>query len=207
MKVKIGIDIDNVLAESYPAYLSKFNSQFGVEIQMEEIREFYFLDKYIKDNKKGKVREMVNFIDGLMLDVEFQTGILPIPDSIEIIKKWSNQGIQIHYITARPVSIRKMTEVWLKKHGYWVNEAKLDLYNFNKHSNDTDFKKEVADKNNINIFIEDALEIAMGMDIPVFLLDRPWNRGKLKKNIIRVYSWKEIEEKLPRVLNGVGGKN
>src|SRR3989344_9264213 len=120
MKVKIGIDIDNVLSESYPAYLLRFNEKFNIEIKMEQIREFYFLDRLIKDEKTGKRGEMVNFIDELMLDAEFQVGIPPIVDSIEIIKKWSNQGFQIHYITARPVTIRKMTEDWLNKHGYLV---------------------------------------------------------------------------------------
>ena len=200
MKVKIGIDIDNVLAESYPAYLTRFNSQFGVEIKMEEIREFYFLDKYVKDKKKGRRRDMINFIDEMMFDAEFQTNIPPIEDSIGVIKKWSKLGYQIHFVTARPVTIRKMTEDWLNKHGYMVPGAKLDLYDNKKHINDTDFKREIADKNNINVFIEDAIEIAMGMDIPVFLLDRPWNRGNLKKNIKRVYSWAEIEGKLPSIL-------
>ena len=207
MKVKIGIDIDNVLAESYPAYLTRFNSQFGVEIKMEEIREFYFLDKYVKDKKKGRRRDMINFIDEMMFDAEFQTNIPPIEDSIGVIKKWSKLGYQIHFVTARPVTIRKMTEDWLNMHGYMVPGAKLDLYDNKKHINDTDFKREIADKNNINVFIEDAIEIAMGMDIPVFLLDRPWNKGKLKKNIARVYSWQEIEEKLSKALKIVSGKN
>ena len=207
MKVKIGIDIDNVLSESYPAYLLRFNEKFNIEIKMEQIREFYFLDRLIKDEKTGKRGEMVNFIDELMLDAEFQVGIPPIVDSIEIIKKWSNQGFQIHYITARPVTIRKMTEDWLNKHGYLVKGAKVDLYDNKKHINDTDFKREIADKNNICVFIEDALEIAMGMDIPVFLLDYPWNQGKLKENIVRVSSWKEIDEKLSTVLKGVVNKN
>ena len=207
MKVKIGIDIDNVLAESYPAYLTRFNSQFGVEIKMEEIREFYFLDRFVKDEKGDKRMEMVKFIDELMLDSQFQTNIPPIEDSIGVIKKWSKLGYQIHFVTARPVTIRKMTEDWLNKHGYMVPGAKLDLYDNKKHINDTDFKREIADKNNINVFIEDAIEIAMGMDIPVFLLDRPWNKGKLKKNIARVYSWQEIEEKLSKALKIVSGKN
>lgn len=205
--IKIGIDIDNVLSESYPAYLSKFNSKFNVEIRMEQIREFYFLGKYVHSKKTGNVSEMVNFIDDLMLDANFQTSIPPIKDSIETIKNWSNKGYQIHYITARPVAIKKMTQDWLNKHGYLVEGAKLDLFDNKKHINDVDFKKEIAEKQNINVFIEDAFEIAMGLDIPVFLFDYPWNQGKLKKNIIRVYSWEEIEKMLPLVLKTLSSRN
>lgn len=198
--IKIGIDIDNVLSESYPSYLSRFNAEFGFTIQMAEIREFYFLDKFSKEDTTGKKKQMIEFIDTLMRDMEFQINLPPIKDSVTIIKKWAKLGYQIHFISARPVAIREMTKNWLNKNGYFIPGAKLDLYDNKKHVNDVDFKREIAEKEKIDIFIEDAFEIAMGMDIPVFLFDYPWNQGKLKKNITRVYSWREIEEKLLLVM-------
>lgn len=206
--IKIGIDIDNVISDSYPAYLSKFNSQFKVDIRMEQIREFYFLNKYIEDNKVSHGKEMVNFVDELILDEEFQINIPPITDAQTIIKKWTEHDFQIHYITSRPVEVKQTTINWLKKHGFWVTGARIDLFDKTKgYEDDVLYKRETADKYKLDVFIEDALEIARGLDIPVFLLDRPWNQGsprgeagKLKKNITRVFSWQEIAELLPKVI-------
>jgi len=208
MKVRIGIDIDNVISESYPAYLSKFNTQFNTDIRMEQIREFYFLNRYVEDNKVKYGMEMVDFIDEMVLDSEFQMGIPPVTAALKVIKDWSEKGFQIHYVTARPVQTRKVTVNWLKKHGFWVKKARIDLFDSrNGNNNDVPYKRRIADKDKLDVFIEDAIEIALGMDIPVFLLDRPWNQGKLKKNIFRVHSWQEIEDMLSKILRIPGDKN
>lgn len=199
--IKIGIDIDNVISESYPAYLSKFNSQFNTSIRMEQIREFYFLNRYIEVNRVEKSRKMVEFIDEMVLDETFQMEISAVEDAAKIIKAWSKKHWRIHYVTARPIKMQRVTINWLKKYGFWVKNAKVDLFNGKQgFYNDVPYKKEVADKNKLDIFIEDAIEIARGMDIPVFLLDKPWNQGSVPKNVIRVGFWREIEEKLPKVL-------
>ena len=208
MKVKIGIDIDNVLAESYPAYLDKFNSRFDAEVKLEQIREFYFLNRYIEENSIKHGKEMVDFIDEMVFDEKFQLEIPPIEEAINVINNWVKKGYDIHYVTSRPVEIRKITIDWLKKHGFWVEKAKVDLFDSEKrYQSDVPYKKEIANKYRINVFIEDAIEIALGMEIPVFLFDRPWNQGKLTKNIIRVYSWQEIEKKMTTVLGDFGDKN
>ncbi|OGG21505.1 hypothetical protein A3B48_01790 [Candidatus Gottesmanbacteria bacterium RIFCSPLOWO2_01_FULL_40_10] len=199
--VKIGIDIDNVISDSYPAYLDKFNIQYKTDIKIHQISEFYYLNKIIEENKNIPGRKIVNFIDELVLDEEFQLNLPPIDDSVRVINNWVSKGYKIHYVTARPVEVREITIKWLEKHGYWVKGAELDLFNSRKgFSSDAEYKADIAVKYKICVFIEDALEIALKMPIPVLLFDRPWNKFKAKKNLIRISSWKEIEDTLPKVL-------
>lgn len=199
--IKIGVDIDNVVSNSYPAYLERFNTRFNTNIRFEEIKEFYFLERYIENNIVSNSVEMINFVDEMLLDRDFHLTIKPVDESKRIIADWIKKGFQIHYITLRPVEVLDMTRDWLKKHGFYVKGVKLDLYDHTKgFESDVMYKKEVADKYKLDVFIEDSLDIAQVMEIPVFLLDKPWNQGKLKQNITRVSSWNEIEEKLPKVL-------
>lgn len=188
--LKIGIDIDNVIAESYPAYIARFNQTFGTKIRYEEIEEFYYFDKLSGiDQEKVEI-----FIDRLLIDEDFQLNISPVEGVKKIIAKWVDGGDSIHYITARPKTIRQITKNWLIKHGLYVDGVTLDLFEGERHTKDPIYKKRLVKNKGIDIFIEDIKEIAETMDIPVLLLDRPWNQGKLPENVKRVKDWKEIDK-------------
>lgn len=186
-KLRIGIDIDNVIADSYPAYLSRYNERFGTKIILEEVTDFYFSTRDVTQ-KDGQ-----EFIYRLITDDTFQMELPPYRDVPEVISRWSKKGYRIHYITARPESTRNVTQKWLQKHGFGVLDATLDMYDENKHSDDTDYKIGVVVEKKIDLMIEDAKEIACALPIPVILLDRPWNRGTLPSHVIRVADWLQIE--------------
>lgn len=192
--LKIGIDIDNVIADSYPFFLAKFNEVFTMQIKYEEIFDFYFLEKHPKVNQ-DKAKELIG---KLLVDEQFQLDIPPFVDVLPIISNWKKIGHGVHYITSRPHTTRDLTSQWLKKHGFLLPGTTLDLFNsrehFDKHRKEImDYKKTVAAKRGVHLFIEDSKEIAETMEITVLLLDRPWNQGKLPKNVKRVKNWDEID--------------
>jgi len=184
--LKIGIDIDNVISDSYPAYIDRFNEVYQTNIRYEEIVDFYYLEKYWKENGRRKSFS----IELLLHDEEFQLTLPPFNQAREIIRKWHKKGFLIHYITARPPFTEKVTKKWLRMHGFFAG-ATVD---FCDYRSDAKFKKEVADKLDIDILIEDSKEIAETVKIPVLLLDRPWNQGNLPGNVFRVKSWEEIDQ-------------
>lgn len=188
--MKIGIDIDNVISDSSPEYLKKFNDKFNTEVKYTEIRSYFFTSK---DTGVEEVR-ISEFFDNLLIDEEFQVNIPPYPEALTVIRKWINEGYFIHYITARPEVSRKATEMWLKKYRLTGKNTTVDLFNGAKFRNDASYKKMTAKSLGIDLLIEDSREMARVMDFPVLLLDRPWNKGKLKKNIKRVKDWAEIEK-------------
>ena len=194
---KIGIDIDNVISESYPKYLENFNRQFDMQVSIEEITDFYYLDKIKNKVKLKHIKKAVNYVDELILDEKFQLNLPPTEGAVEVIGKIARRGFQIHYVTARPIKVRNITLQWLKKHGYWLTGARLDLYDENKnYPSDIEYKIGAVTRYGLSVFIEDNLEIAKAMPIPVFLFDWPWNRSENPENVIRVKTWKEIERKL-----------
>lgn len=194
-KLKIGIDIDNVIADSYPRYIDAFNKKFGVAVKYEEIFDFYYLENYVGVDRA----QTSQFIETVLHSNEFQLAIPPYEEPQKIIKKWADQGFSIHYITSRPDFTKTVTLKWLKKHGFLAKGTKLHLLDINIHSKDTDYKKEIVNKWKVNLMIEDSLDIASALDIPVFLLDRPWNQGKLPKNVTRVNNWAEIDQRVEKL--------
>ncbi len=194
-KLKIGIDIDNVIADSYPSFLSNFNKVFATRIKYEEIYDFYYLEKHTGISHI----ETKKFINRILVDEEIQLNIPPYKDVQKILSAWIKAGHKIHYITSRPNTTRDITYKWLEKHGFLHPGTTLDLFNaaqhFDKHRKVImEYKKTIAQNRGVELFIEDSKEIAETMEIPVLLLDRPWNKGKLKKNIKRVRDWSEIDK-------------
>lgn len=200
--LKIGIDIDNVIADSYPQYIDAFNKKFGTAVKYKEIFHFYYLEK----NVGIEEAEVSEFIESVVHSEEFQLSILPVENALNVIKKWIKKGFSIHYITSRPIDTQVQTEKWLEKHGFFIRGATLDLYNEREHnfthiSRINSYKRKVADEKKLDIFIEDSTDIAKSMDIPVILIDRPWNQGKLPKNVIRMKDWEEIESRVNNLIN------
>lgn len=193
-RLKIGIDIDNVIADSYPSYIDAFNKKFNTAVRYEEIFHFYYLEKNV-----GVDEALVTqFIESIVHSEQFQLQIPPVPEALEVIKKWIKRGFSIHYITSRPIDTKEETEKWLKKQGFFLKGITLDLYNEKEHnsrhlSRINSYKRFVADEKKIDIFIEDSIDIAKSLDIPVLLIDKPWNQGKLPENVRRVKNWEEIE--------------
>lgn len=187
--LKIGIDIDNVIADSYPRYINAFNEKFGTAVKYEEVYDFYYLENYVGVDKAATS----HFIETVLHSEKFQLAIPPYEEPKTIIQKWAESGHLIHYITARPIAIKDITLHWLKNHGFWVKGAKLHLLDVDQEPSHANFKKEIVDKWKVDIFVEDTKGIAETLNIPVLLLDRPWNQGKLPKNVKRVKDWKEID--------------
>lgn len=191
-KLKIGIDIDNVISDSYTAYLERFNQEFKVNIQYEELTDFYYLEK-----RSGiELREVNLFLDRVLQDEKFQLSHKPYVDAVKVVQKWLKQGFSIHYITVRPTFTEKATSDWLRKHDFLGKGVTLDLYDTEGvYKTGVEYKCALAKKLKLDIFIEDAVEIVKALTVPVLLLDRPWNRvNHLPKNVKRVKTWQEIEK-------------
>lgn len=189
--LKIGIDIDNVISDSYTQYLARYNQQYRTEIRLEEVIDFYYLDNLEQANGQ----RVVGYIDQLVYDEVFQANIPPYIPAQAVVKKWRKKGYSITYITSRPKEVKKATLRWLEKHGFWQDGDGLFLFDKNGgYESDITYKKDTAQKEQLDLFIEDSKEIALIMHIPVLLLDKPWNKGKLPKHVKRVKNWIDIEK-------------
>lgn len=189
-RMKIGIDIDNVI--------SNFNDEL--------------LKEYLKHDKELRNTGIINkdvFIRYGMFDwtekeeAEFYKKnieriaikLKPIHRATETIKKLKEDGNEIIIISGRDNgeynNPYKLTEEWLAK--YNIVYDKLILTNaYNKEE-----KANVCKENNIDIMIEDNTKTAINIETvgtKVLLMNTRYNKNN--ENLEKVSNWKEIYAKI-----------
>ena len=176
--MKIGVDIDGVLANSLPLWVTELNKFFNKNKRIEEIHlyeihktyEITAADFNLFLERKGSL---------LMSDPA------PVRGSSYYLGRLRQQH-EICIISARDKKYFQETEGWLKKNGLLYDELLL----LGSHE-----KKEFCLEKNLKVLVEDTLEIGIKVSaagIPVMLMDAPYNRGALPELIYRKHSWKEI---------------
>jgi hypothetical protein len=170
MKVpKVGFDIDGVIANIYPVWLSMIAQKYNIISPGTEDIKSYKMWEYFSPQLTNSQINM------LLPDVFKQINLIePYYDSIEFIKWYHNRYLEedecIQFITARrEKEAKNSTEAWLKKWIPGINFKVLHCKRMEKYQ----FIKE-----NLDAFVEDSHEIAKSISAhkPCFLVDRPWNR-------------------------------
>ena len=175
--MNIGIDIDNVIANTF-VDLSGFFARFmRCETSTQDIvqvmrKRKYLMFIYFMKAWAQRVMTTVSLIDG----------------AAETIETWHKKH-RIYLVTSRIRIFNRQTKFWLKKNNI--------LYHELHHAKETTKHKKVAD---CHLFIEDSIDEAHVLADhakKVFLFDQPWNRQPIKKpNITRVSSWQEISQNI-----------
>lgn len=178
MALKIGLDIDGVVADSFSVFLRELNKHYG--------KDFTKIDNY----NMAKLYDVAgdDLSNFFTVNMEYlYTAPKPMEGAVETIHSWLEAGHEIIFITARRCGAEEeVTLKWFEQNGIPGNKII-----FVGGASKTFAVKE----NGIDIFVEDfmtnALEIAV-LGVPVLLLDSPYNQGKLPKGVTRCYNWQEI---------------
>lgn len=189
-KMKIGTDIDEVVAEFVKGYLRFYNSLKGTNFKYEDVF-CYDLWKVLGISKE----EAFKIADDFYASSEF--------NELELIKG-ASEGIRalpregnLAVITSRPLWIRDKTERFLEKH---FSDVQMDLY----FSGDIFIgqgktKKELCKDLELDVFIDDSARFADecgGNGTRALLFDRKWNGGQEVSNAERTYGWDHVLWKL-----------
>jgi uncharacterized HAD superfamily protein len=191
-KMKIGIDIDEIIAEYLKSFLEFLNSEKKISINYNEVLNYNYIgqskglgkeqiQKYIQEHTAKEIN---------LVELELIEGCL---EAINLL----DDNHKVCFITSRHISNEKSTIQFFKKH-FPDREFKIifsgDIWGGNKT------KSEICKEENCEIMIEDNADYALDCakkDIKVLLLDKPWNKNYEKhENITKVENWKEILEKL-----------
>lgn len=171
--MKIGIDIDNVITNTFKDLADYFNDFFGIKASSEEV---------VRIMRKKKLKMWLYWFKSW--NEKMMTKVTPIEGAIESIKAL-HLNHDISLITSRLSIFNSQTKEWLEKHG-------IPYHSLHHAKEKTKHKKAPG----CDIFIEDNIdecEILADHCKKVFLLDQPWNkRAFSQKNIIRVNNWDEI---------------
>lgn len=190
--MRIGVDIDDVLADFVPSFITYVNSVKGTSFTKEQLYSYY-----IPVLLGGTAQQSKELIFDFYNDASFEN-ISPLKHSQDAISTLSKKH-KLTLITARPDFLKSKTLNWIQKH---YQTAFSDIhFSYNHYSKYGKLKKyEICQKENINILIEDSPEYAkevarLGKE--AYLIDAPWNKTKsLPKNVKRVKTWKTILQEL-----------
>jgi uncharacterized HAD superfamily protein len=188
--MRIGVDVDGVLADSVTAFLGWHNRVYGTNYTFEQVTDFDLSKLW-----GGTNEESVQKIITCYTSPEFEA-VQPVLGAVEAIKKLAKDH-ELIIITARPASMIETTKNWICM---FFPEMFDDIY-FNDCLKSTGVygkKQEQMKEAKIELLIDDALKnvsISSEIGIPSLLLDYPWNQSDdLPKGVTRVKNWKEIVE-------------
>jgi uncharacterized HAD superfamily protein len=176
--MKIGVDIDGVLANSLPLWVTELNKFFNKNKRLEDIHLYEIHKTY-----EITAADFEIFLErkGSLL----MSKPVPVTGSSYYLGRLKQQH-EICIISARDKKYFQETHSWLEKNGLPYDELLL----LGSHE-----KKEFCLEKNLKVLVEDTLEIGIKVSaagIPVMLMDAPYNRGDLPELIYRKHSWEEI---------------
>ncbi len=178
--MKIGVDIDGTIKQTQKIAIELFNEELKQNVKEDDVKEFY-LDKAFGLSKKEGSKLWRK------LEAKIYTLGIPLANAAETLQELTKIGHEIYFITARPgmKNLRDITEKWLIKHNFPLNNENLFMNAINKGK--------VAQELNIDLFFEDApehLDRLIEYNIDVVIVDAVYNRDYNPK-IKRITSWKE----------------
>lgn len=189
--MNIGIDIDGVLVD-----MVRFMVDYGTKCFVLENVDYTLDSKYYDEIRAfGVNKDAVGKFWNTYLEY-YATKYNPRPFASEVISKLSEKH-KIYIITARnneglnpncKANMEEMVKIWLDKF-----DIRYDELIFTVGS-----KLPYCLENNIDIMIEDAPTniIEISEKINVLCYDNPYNTQINKNNVMRVYSWYDILNKI-----------
>jgi uncharacterized HAD superfamily protein len=190
MKIKIGFDIDDVVADYFSSMVAWHNQFYGTELKKEDAGSYY-LSEFIGQNADETLRRMNAFAIQRMENLPLVKGA---KESVEALSKKH----EIYFITSRRFDWRDSTLRWVERHFSRNHENVLFSHNHYIPSEKEDrreTKAEMCKRLRINFMIEDSPEYAYQISevgVPVLLFDQPWNRNVNCAGIYRVHDHREI---------------
>lgn len=199
--MRIGIDIDDVIAKTGQVFYQKINEHFGLKIDFTKVPSYDYVDKEVL--KKGYTpQEFYTFLNKMQLTSTYHNELDLRRGFLKIVKRLYEKGHLLYLISNRHVLILPYTTVWLKKIGIlpYLSGVVHNSYTQKPYGS---FKVREAKRLKLDLFLEDALDYALPMaqsGVPVILFDRPWNQAqKIPANVYRVNDWKEANKVIKQI--------
>lgn len=197
---KIGIDVDDVVADCAAPYLRAFAAEFGVDLG-ERPLGWHLLDEVTHIPKEEKDEFRARLYGG-----PFFSQLEPYADCAGAIRRLAEAGHILHYITARAERRRAVTEDWLERHGLLRHAAGVHLRpSYSERGGprpasydagaSAQYKVGKALELRLDAFCEDDPLISESLarsGVDVFLFDRPWNADLAHPKVRRVRDWDDV---------------
>lgn len=190
--MRIGIDFDDVVADSMGVVIDLQNKKYGTSYKREDATSFNLENIWggTKEEWQAKLDEFLSAKHHNSLNP--MAGVIPAMDALK------KMGHELYIVTGRSESYAVNTDPWIEKH-FPDTFKGVHYANHLLDTSERRTKASICKENGIEVIIEDhmrtATECAVA-GIRALLLDQPWNQGELQPGVERVRSWEEIVEKL-----------
>lgn len=183
--MKIGVDLDEVVAKLVPKLIKFLNTKYDKNIKETDIIRYDFGYLYGL-SKPDFYKEIQQFY----ISKDFRN-IKPVKGSQSSITRLTSDH-WLFAITARPPSTKFETNLWLDK--YFHNKFVNVIYT------DGSAKGDICNNLGIDYLIDDHINYineACSKGVKCLLMQRTWNKNStVPKNAKVVKDWKEIERLL-----------
>ena len=180
--MRIGVDIDGVVSDSYPVWLQELNRHYGKNIAVVDNYDMHLVFNVPSEDMNNF---FVRNVERLLMMPQ------PVVGAKEGLETLLREGHEVIYVTARTPEQKDVTVRWFTKYDIPHEHERVLFSGFKS-------KVDLIQQWGIEIFIEDYQVNAKAIaeiGVPVFLLDTSYNREKpLSIGITRCHSWNEIIE-------------
>jgi uncharacterized HAD superfamily protein len=184
--------MDDVLCETARRFLVIIEREFGKRVAYERLTDFDFEQSCdLTPSQREKLYEIIHFEDEIL-------SIEPIPEAIDVLNEWTGAGYEIAIVTGRPPDTFAPSVEWLARfkvpyHSFTI----VDKYGRFETENNIGLSLTELTQQQFCWAVEDSLPmakfLATAMQLPVALLNRPWNQADAEAaQITRYHHWREI---------------
>ncbi len=200
--MRIGVDLDDVIAICAVPYLKRFAQEYKVELPDEKEIGWHLLremDAHVSAEERDRFR--IKLYDGTFFrDLEIYK------DCPMVLERLVGRGDEIYFITARAERRRMITETWLREKRILDYAKAVHLkptgdfrpdYPRGRYDAESSarYKLRLAQELGLDVFCEDDVHISMTLaegGLRVLLFDHAWNREVTHERITRVAGWAEV---------------
>jgi len=203
----IYVDLDDVLCEAARHFLLIVEREFGKRIEYEQLTTFDVGHACRLRPEEGE--ELYRIVHR----PEELSQMTPVPEALEVLRRWENAGFEIGIVTGRPPESYDASLEWLSKHKIsYRSFIMVDKYARFATENTIAISLAELATQRFCWAVEDSLPmahfLATTMQVPVALLDSPWNRTSSQQpGVNRYRDWRAIADAAPALIERVkGGK-
>jgi uncharacterized HAD superfamily protein len=194
-KLRIGIDIDDVLIKSAEFSIRLYNEEYGTKLTLDDWYDFSSPEVWGVDDLPTIVKRVMDiFKDEAFVSVE------PVEDAKAVLGHLVNDGHELCAITGRTETIRQQTILVLDTHfpDIFKSETVYFVDHFS-HDGQKTSKADVGTRLGLTHFIDDQVEHAnalnqAGVTTILFSQGYKWNQTGADKSVKRASDWKSIGE-------------
>ena len=199
MARRVYVDIDDVVSDTIERLVDLLELRHGRRVDIEDVAHFDLERSFGLDSE-----EIASLMEEAHSDAVIES-LEPTEGAALVLGHWKRGGDRIDFVTGRPPTTHAASRRWLAdrgidhdglhhldKWGRWGPVAAArPIVRFEEL---TDFAFDFA--------VEDSLDTAVrlveALDVPVALMDRPWNRSlervapEVRAKLVRCRGWEQV---------------